>query len=375
MVRGEVELRGWSGMAAKRAGVMADAYGNVTASFTSSERKESNRVEVSSQAQVHAMEAETPRDARRRSWAVAAADLSARHKVALVVVVSVFSGAVLGDAGGGGWNMGLIIMVLVVLLGALLFGSQWWIAEPVSRLSHRFESLARTRGAEGIKALPTERGDEIGQLARSARALCEMSIRNAHEAGRLRRTLDSLVARETRRATVQLEQMAMHDPLTGLGNRRLLEERLPVLFDECRRDGDDLVCMLVDVDNFKQVNDSLGHAAGDAVLSLMGQMIKGAIRPGDLAVRLGGDEFALFLPAVSVERAEALSGQLRHLLRQEVRRQHPDGPWADLSAGIATLQREGCDDGEELLAMADEHLYSAKRAGKGCTHGGVLVDG
>ena len=304
-----------------------------------------------------------------RSWRLKLRDLPMRHKAALLVVVSMFVGTMLGDAGGSGWNLWLLMTVLIGGLTSLLIGSYWWVADPLLRLSHRLEMLARAQSTGGIKALPTDREDEVGEVARSARLLCEAAIRDAHEAKRLRRTLDSLVAKETKRATVQLERLAMRDPLTGLGNRRLLEERMGSLMAACRASGEDLVCMLVDVDNFKAVNDELGHAAGDEVLSLIGRMLAGSVRAEDVAVRLGGDEFVLFLPSATAERAGALSEQLRGLLRQQVRRVHPQGPWADLSAGIATLKREGCANGEELLAMADEHLYAAKRAGKGRTYG------
>lgn len=159
----------------------------------------------------------------------------------------------------------------------------------------------------------------------------------------------------------------MRDPLTNLGNRRFLDEQLPALVDATRETGTELICVMMDMDNFKAVNDALGHAEGDRLLRLIGQLIAGSARQGDMSVRLGGDEFVVFMPGADHGRAQALADHVRMHFKQQTRVMHPQGPHADISAGVAALLADGLDDAEALMAQADHRLYRAKGAGKGVT--------
>jgi diguanylate cyclase (GGDEF)-like protein len=195
------------------------------------------------------------------------------------------------------------------------------------------------------------------------------ATRQHEEVGKLRRSLDHRIAQATRQATARLKQMALRDPLTDLGNRRFFDEHFPDLFETCRAANDDLACLLLDLDDFKQVNDTLGHAAGDELLIFLASLLRACIRREDYAVRLGGDEFVVLIPGCQARRVAQLAQQIRVLFGQHVRITLPDDLNPDLSIGVAMLARDGAVSPEQLLAQADANLYAAKKAGKGATAG------
>ncbi|MFA9480135.1 GGDEF domain-containing protein [Phycisphaerales bacterium AB-hyl4] len=294
-----------------------------------------------------------------------------RSKGYAIVMIAVVGGLLLGTIearfGHRIWPM-LLGLPLMMWLGCEL--TNHWLNQPILRLVGRLERLARSGELTALRKLPTNRDDELGRIARAVHQLGENGIRHQNEASSLRRTLETRAAEATRRATHQLERLAMRDPLTDLGNRRCLDESLPALIAHARQSNhDDLLCIMLDIDNFKPLNDTLGHAAGDEVLVFLGSLISGCTRDDDLAVRLGGDEFVILLPVADTGRARQFAENVRCLFRQQTRTMFPDGPETDLSIGVAGLKRDVCPDGETLLARADEYLYKAKGAGKGRMRG------
>lgn len=156
------------------------------------------------------------------------------------------------------------------------------------------------------------------------------------------------------------EQEAMHDVLTTLPNRRYLNEWLKIALAAARRNGKRLVLLYFDLNGFKGVNDRLGHAAGDRVLQVTAERLRGCVRSGDFVARLGGDEFVAVLPDAP---ADAELGTLLSRLRQAVS-QAPlpvlgDGE-VSASVGLASYPQDG-DDPEALLRVADRAMYSAKQ--------------
>lgn len=168
---------------------------------------------------------------------------------------------------------------------------------------------------------------------------------------------------DRRRAQVELQRLADRDPLTGMFNRRRLEADLSRLLAEVARyDGAGAVVVL-DLDNFKYVNDSMGHAVGDDLICSTANAIQDRLRESDTAARLGGDEFAVILPRVSAEEAQGAARSLLDVIRQKAVVQTRDGPRrTTASAGIAVM-----DPGQtssEVLAHADMAMYAAKERGK-----------
>lgn len=161
-----------------------------------------------------------------------------------------------------------------------------------------------------------------------------------------------------------LQQQSIRDPLTGLYNRRYLEESL--MREVCRaaRTQQSVGVIMLDVDHFKQFNDTFGHEAGDAVLRELGMFLHNNIRGGDIACRYGGEEFTLILPEASIEdtrrRAEQLRVDIKHLNIQY--RRQPLGA-ITLSFGVACFPAHG-ETSEALIRAADAALYRAKAEGR-----------
>lgn len=155
-----------------------------------------------------------------------------------------------------------------------------------------------------------------------------------------------------------LRNLAMLDPLTGLYNRRFAEQRLAAEVSRSERKGHPLTVLTLDLNNFKEINDTYGHAAGDQVLQEFAVQLNKVIRGSDLAVRLGGDEFLVLLPECTVEQLQLVVGRLGVL---EVDWQGQKIP-VTFSAGWKQYQAGERPD--EMLARADQILYSRKRASK-----------
>lgn len=293
-------------------------------------------------------------------------DVPLRNKVNLLVALAAVGGAAIGFIEAKFGSMGILLAIgLTAIISATLVLARHWIGGPFEKLAIQLARITRDYSLPEIKALPIERRDEVGQIAREIHQIASWCRRDYHEAKHLRRTLDHRVEEATRRATRELRTMAMRDPLTDVANRRFLEEHLEPLAESARQSNEDLVCVVIDVDHFKTINDTLGHAAGDALLVSLAALLKGCARREDYAIRLGGDEFLVLMPGCSVERAGALAKQLITLFNQQAPTNLPNGIKTGLSIGIASLRRDHARSGHELIEMADNKLYNAKRAGRG----------
>ncbi|MEA2244756.1 MAG: hypothetical protein QOD24_4312, partial [Solirubrobacteraceae bacterium] len=177
----------------------------------------------------------------------------------------------------------------------------------------------------------------------------------------------------------QLAHQAFHDPVTNLANRALFVERVRHAVPRARREGSRLAVIFMDLDDFKTINDSLGHAAGDAVLLEIAKRLDGSIRPSDTAARFGGDEFAVLLEDVgsaqdAADTAERILESLAVPLQLEGKE-----VFVTCSLGISIADGDAASGAYELIRNADAALYIAKRDGKGgyrlfepAMHEGVL---
>jgi len=169
-------------------------------------------------------------------------------------------------------------------------------------------------------------------------------------------------ALEARELSARLTELAFHDPLTGLPNRKLLEDRLQRALARNRRRGGSLTLMLVDLDDFKLINDSMGHAAGDRLLCEVSDRLQAVIRDCDTVARLGGDEFVLLLEDADREHAEAVAQRMLVALACPL---EIDGEWVVVHSSIGIALADGSAmDGGELLRAADIAMYAAKAEGK-----------
>jgi diguanylate cyclase (GGDEF)-like protein/PAS domain S-box-containing protein len=166
-----------------------------------------------------------------------------------------------------------------------------------------------------------------------------------------------------RRALEQaIRDMAFHDPLTGLPNRKLLSDRLELALAQARRGRRAMAVLFLDLDGFKAVNDGWGHAQGDAMLRDVAGRLAGALRTGDTVARIGGDEFTVLIPELPFE--EGAAEVSRKILRELERtfRVGDNECRVTASIGIALYPRDG-EDGDALLRNADAAMYRAKLAG------------
>lgn len=190
----------------------------------------------------------------------------------------------------------------------------------------------------------------------------------------LRRSLARIAAKNKalEETVSRLETMAWTDPLTGLANRRQVEERLPQLFAEAARYGSDLSCLMIDLDGLKPVNDTYGHAAGDDLLQLAARIVTDQVRASDIAGRVGGDEFVVLMPRTSDEIAATVARRLADVFAERgtrlIEREYGMNPACagrvGMSIGVASLLGSQPLDGDTLLACADSAVYEAKRRGR-----------
>ena len=159
-----------------------------------------------------------------------------------------------------------------------------------------------------------------------------------------------------------LQRQAHHDPLTGLKNRRRFEEDLLTELARSRREGTSGALLMLDLDNFKQVNDTLGHPIGDRVIEGIAEVLRSRMRETDVLARLGGDEFAIVLPRCSPEEARGVADAITEAIRQHV--PPSDVPPITASVGIAMFGEGTTASFESVMADADAAMYAAKAAGR-----------
>ena len=170
-------------------------------------------------------------------------------------------------------------------------------------------------------------------------------------------------AAEARRSSEHFREMAHHDALTGLPNRRYVNERLPALLGEAATRRQPLSLAILDLDHFKEVNDTLSHSTGDAVLQQVAQLLSAAADGPMIAARIGGEEFLLVMPGLDAPEAAERCERLRLRIRE-----HAWGPITGTlavttSVGVTTAP-EGRATVSSLLSLADRNLYVAKREGR-----------
>lgn len=216
--------------------------------------------------------------------------------------------------------------------------------------------------------LLTEPGNEQRVLALVTLAFASFVVRATRELSdalqsllRLRRELEI----EHRIAS----KAARTDELTGLNNLRAFKEQADTMFAHTQRYSLPLCALLLDIDHFKQINDTYGHAAGDQVLQVVAQRLKTALREADLCGRLGGEEFAVLLASTDLHEALLIAEKLRLAIQDIVMPMIDATLRVTISIGVARAH-EDCPDTTTLLAQADAAMYQAKSSGRNRVHSG-----
>jgi two-component system cell cycle response regulator len=162
----------------------------------------------------------------------------------------------------------------------------------------------------------------------------------------------------------QLRELADTDPLTGCANRRVLDQRLREELDRARRYDQVVTVVLLDVDDFKRINDTFGHQVGDRVLKQLAFLLRRELRTMDFLARYGGEEFVVVLPETGGTGARLFTDRILRRVQQHNFGDAAIPVNATVSAGLATFPDDRAADDESLMRLADENLYKAKRAGR-----------
>ena len=181
----------------------------------------------------------------------------------------------------------------------------------------------------------------------------------------LRKTNQDLLSKieEIQALQEKLQQQAIHDPLTGLYNRRFLEETLSRELAQARRANEPMSLAMLDIDHFKKINDTYGHAVGDLFLMALGDLLENKTRAGDVACRFGGEEFIVVMPGAPLEVAANRINEFRQCFSAVKIDVAGKSVSVTFSAGVAGFPLHGADD-KSIIAEADRALYAAKEAGR-----------
>ncbi|MFB0974767.1 MAG: diguanylate cyclase, partial [Tolumonas sp.] len=243
------------------------------------------------------------------------------------------------------WQPRYLVMALFTggLLLVLLFSS-WSLQHLLNRLVvtriETFAALAWRRKQGERVYWPVEGQNELDLLARTFNELMD----------------------EVQSVQKNMYDLSITDPLTSLGNRRGMEEHVGKMMTNCQL-GASLSMLLMDLDGFKLINDSLGHAAGDLLLQEVAQRMRQVMRRQDKLFRLGGDEFAVLMPHTTAEHGQLLAQRLLKTLDEPIHFGHHK---LSVTGSVGVAEWDGETDGLELMRHADLAMYAAKRDGKSC---------
>lgn len=253
----------------------------------------------------------------------------------------------------------LMAGVTTILLAMTLVVSYLVVRLVTSPLKSLAGAISRFADGDMTARSMLKRGDEIGRLAVAYNQMADRLTAKQAETQQLNAELETRV----RQRTHQLRELAARDSLTGLYNHRHFNDVLRRSFAETARYGGSLACVMVDVDNFKSVNDRFGHQVGDEVLILVGEIITRELRSADVAARVGGDEFVALLPQTDARNAYILANRIRSAFSRAITQKRIAGD-VTLSVGVASSDDTGVTDHRSLVEAADKALYGAKHLGK-----------
>ncbi|KDE41329.1 putative two-component response regulator [Nitrincola lacisaponensis] len=239
----------------------------------------------------------------------------------------------------------ILIALLIIFSVVILLSFQRLILSPVQELVH------------GLHSIENQGGQPI-----TLRRVC------FHELDVIRQAIEgySQLMHRLQQANAELERLSQQDGLTGLANRRSLDQVIDVEVGRALRYHHPLSVLMIDIDHFKLLNDRYGHQIGDESLKALAEVLVGfAQRPGELAARFGGEEFILVLPETTADAAMRIAELLRERCQQI--RMLPDGSLnLSVSIGVASFRQGVTDSAALLLRHADQALYKAKAAGRNC---------
>lgn len=272
-------------------------------------------------------------------------------------------------------NIREMMRVLMLIAAASLlfvFPFAWYLANSISRpliaLSGIFQGVARGEQtlSNELAQMKEFRGDELGELAKRFIDMNNAINQKIGQINEINASLEEKIEQRTRQlrsANKALLKLAKYDALTGLPNRQVLNDRLVQALVAAKRDHTRVALMFIDLDEFKPINDTHGHATGDLLLIEVARRIQDCIRESDTVSRVGGDEFIVLLPITqSLQDAKGVAEKIRLALKLPFKLAG-NSMHISCSIGIAIYPEHGSDE-NTLLRNADIAMYEAKRSGR-----------
>jgi len=264
-------------------------------------------------------------------------------------------------------------LCIAVIIG---FSMARWITRPINQLAKAGRGLQENNYEYRLPRPRSYAPREIQQLGRAFGGAVKRLITSRHELDKLNQSLQQRVEEATmelREANSKLEELTKIDHLTQLANRRHFEDTMMSLGSRRQNDTQSVCLLLLDIDQFKVINDQYGHAAGDAVLIQIGQLLQQSLRHTDMAARYAGDEFVVLL-RTGLDMGRQRAHQLREAIDQHHFAYAGKELHATVSIGLVSCEiNKECSGIEEVLRRVDEAMYEAKRLGRNCISEATLV--
>ncbi len=245
---------------------------------------------------------------------------------------------------------GLALIMIAVLIGLSMWLFARYVLKPIRRLTQTMNTLANDDVSVVIDS--TQHTNEVGQMARALQKFKYNII-------------------ESNNYKKRITQLAMHDSLTGLPNRQHFYERSEQWLADVNGEGGQMACLMLDIDKFKPINDTYGHAAGDVALKVIAERLNQVVRKDDFVARLGGDEFVVLVHNADIQANLGRHGELAKLAQRIIDSLGKPFLYEDhklevgCSIGIAIAPQHG-NQREALTHNADMALYAAKNEGRNC---------
>ncbi len=253
-------------------------------------------------------------------------------------------------------NLGYLIIVFIVVFYLIFFLFLLQQARAfVSQINTPLKKIIKM-----TKHLGTKRETELLNTS-SIVELDELCTNFNNLSQKLDKRTQKLIESETQRFINQ--ELANTDALTGVYNRRFLHDFSEQYIQIVKRENTSFTLLLMDIDKFKNINDSYGHSVGDDVLKKLVEILKGLVRRNDVVVRLGGDEFVIVLPNTSIDNAKEVAHKIIDTFNDMLKNNHYKYPFT-VSIGIAKFEHDKDNHIEDILAKADKALYQAKKNGR-----------
>ena len=253
-------------------------------------------------------------------------------------------------------------VIAAIAFGFVAYYLALYLSRPIEQLA---ESTKRVQDQQPGASFPQEHFVlEIAQLGQSIQGMTQSLLGKEHELQQANASLEATVAQRTAaltEANAELLKLATHDALTGVYNRRRFDEKLAECNLLFRRTERTFALLLIDVDHFKRINDTHGHAIGDQVLQQLARLIKESTRATDFVARYGGEEFTVLLPQIEEPNSpDAVAEKIRAVIAKAV---FTSVGHVTVSIGIGLIETADSDT-VALIKRADQQLYQAKSLGR-----------